>query len=350
MKLNKIAYAMLPMTLGLISQGAFADTTTIEVSTWGGATYEINTVVWPTWGKWVEEATEGRVTINVTHDLGSPDVQMDMVADQIADMTFFFHGYQPGRFLLTKLPEIPTFEDFSSEVASAAYWNTYNELFMNKNEHRGLRLIALGVHGPGVVITDEPIERLEDFAGERIRVGGGVMADVANALDISGVALPPTGIYEAASQGVVAGSMMTLGGLVSFRLAEVLPYTLEIPGGFYRGSFAFVMNEEKWSSISEDDRAAIMSVSGEKLSRLFGHVMDEVIDTRGVEFAKENNNTFYELSETELERLKSSLSEIRQDWIEAVQGRHSIDGLEALEYYREQLEKAKSSPSISTSL
>tara|TARA_R110000850_G_scaffold176655_9_gene302592 strand:+ start:929 stop:1390 length:462 start_codon:yes stop_codon:yes gene_type:complete len=141
------------------------------------------------------------------------------------------------------------------------------------------------------------------------------MGDVAKALDISGAALPPTGIYEAASQGIVSGSMMTLGGLVSFRLAEVLPYTLEVPGGFYRGSFAFVMNEEKWSSISEEDRNAIMSVSGEKLSRLFGHVMDEVIDKRDVEFANELNHTFYEFSEPELEKLKDSLSGIRQDWI-----------------------------------
>lgn len=61
-------------------------------------------MVWPTWKAWIEEATEGRVTVDVVHDLGPPASQMEMVADGIADATWVFHGYNAGRFLTTSYP------------------------------------------------------------------------------------------------------------------------------------------------------------------------------------------------------------------------------------------------------
>ena len=72
--------------------------TTINISTWGGPNHGMNTIVWPTWGAWIEEATEGRVTVEVVHDLGPPAAQMAIVADGIADATWVFHGFTPGRF------------------------------------------------------------------------------------------------------------------------------------------------------------------------------------------------------------------------------------------------------------
>ena len=109
-----------------LSASALAQTT-ITVSTWGGPNHGINTIVWPTWKSWIEEATEGRVTVEVVHDMGPPAAQMEMVADGIADASWIFHGHMAGRFALTQLPEFPTFENFSSEAASAAYWHTHQE-------------------------------------------------------------------------------------------------------------------------------------------------------------------------------------------------------------------------------
>ena len=37
---------------------------TLIISSWAPPTHLTNSIVWPTWGKWVEEATEGRVTTN----------------------------------------------------------------------------------------------------------------------------------------------------------------------------------------------------------------------------------------------------------------------------------------------
>ncbi|MCH4563121.1 TRAP transporter substrate-binding protein [Halomonas sp. EGI 63088] len=318
--------------------------TTINVSSWGGPNHGINTIVWPTWKSWIEEATEGRVTLQVTEDLGPPAAQMALVADGVADASWIFHGHMAGRFALTQLPEFPTFEDFSSEAASAAYWRTHQEHLAQANEHRGLEVMAVGVHGPGQIFTGEQVESLDDLIGKRLRVGGGVMTELANAMQVTGVALPPTGVYEAASQGVIDGAMLTLEGLRSFRVAEVLPNTLQVDGGFYRGSFAIIMNPMVWDQVSAEDREAIEAVSGESLSRLFGYMMD-VSDERGVAFAEELGNTFTQASEADIAMLRDVNDELIDQWADKV-SRGDLDAREALSFFREQLAVAAEGDSI----
>ncbi|SFC01048.1 TRAP-type C4-dicarboxylate transport system, substrate-binding protein [Marinospirillum celere] len=311
--------------------------TTLTVSSWGGPNHGINTHVWPNWGQWVEEATEGRVTVEVVSDLGPPNQQMDIVADGIGDVTWMFHGHFPGRFTATQLPELPFFEAISSEKMSAAYWRTHQEYLSAANEHRGVKVLGLGVHGPGQVFTRERVESLDQLEGKRLRTGGGVMSEIANRLGVSGVALPPTQTYESASQGVIEGAFLTLEGLRSFRIAEVAPYTLSLPGGLYRGSFAIVINPDVWDSISASDQEAIMEVSGERLSRLFGEMMD-LSDQAGVEFAKEKGNTFTEASSEVVEAAKQLTADLPDDWVERMNSSR-VDAEAALAFFRKQLQE-----------
>ncbi len=321
-----------------LSTSALAQTT-ITVSTWAGPNHGINTIVWPTWKAWIEEATEGRVTLDVVHDMGPPASQMEMVADGIADATWVFHGYNTGRFELTKLPEFPTFEEFSSEDASAAYWRTHQEYLAEAGEHRGVDVVAAGVHGPGWIFSREQYETLDDLRGERIRVGGGVMGDLSTALELTGVALPPTGVYEAGSQGVIDGAMLVPEGLRSFRVAEVFPHTLRVDGGFYRGSFTIVVNPMIWDRVSAEDRAAIEAVSGERLSRLFGYMFDTV-DVRGVAFAEEQGHTFTDLGDEDLETLSGISDTLVEAWAESVTESRGVDARAAMAYFHEQLDAA----------
>ncbi len=344
MKMHKLATLT---TLTALSLGVFQASmaTELTVSTWAGPNHGVNTIVWPTWASWVEEATEGRVTVNVVHDMGPPNAQMELIADGVADVTWLFHGLMPGRFELTKLPELPTFEEFSSEAASVAYWRTHNEYFADAGEHRGVEVIAVGVHGPGSLFLSQSIDSLDELRGKRVRIGGGVMSDISSALALTGVALPPASTYEAATQGVIDGAMLTLEGLRSFRLAEVLPYTVQMPGGFYRGSFSLVMNPDTWASLSEEDREAIESVSGEKLSRLFGYMMD-VVDVRGIEFAEQRGNTFIELPAEEIERFQQLAAELPEAWMEAA-GAKGVDGEAAHAFFFEQLDAAEGEEGLS---
>lgn len=211
-------------------------------------------------------------------------------------------------------------------------------------EHRGVEVLAMSVHGPGQIFVRGNISSLADLRGKRVRVGGGVMSDITGKLGVVGVSIAPTNVYESGAQGVIDGAMLTLEGLRSFRVAEVMPTTLTLPGGFYRASFAIMINSDTWNGLPEQDRKAIESVSGEKLARLFGYMMD-VADQRGIEFAKEQGNTFVEISAKEQEQLKELLKDLPETWIEQVSHRFP-DAREALAYYRAELAEAAKLPPI----
>ncbi len=318
--------------------------TTITVSTWGSPSHGINTIVWPTWNEWIEEATDGRVTLEVVYDLGPPQAQMELVADGVADASWIFHGHMPGRFQLTQLPEFPVFEEFDSETASAAYWHTHQEYLAEHDEHRGLEVLGVGVHGAGQVFTQSEITSLDELRGKRMRVGGGVMGDVASALGVNGSNIAPTETYEALAQGVVDGAFFTREALRSFRVAEVTDHTLEVPGGFYRGSFAIIVNPDTWAQISEDDREAIREVSEERLSRLFGYMMD-FYDERGETFAEEQGNTKHTLDDEQMEQLSEIVADIPEEWKAEVEGL-GVDGETALQHFHDQLDSLAEEPSI----
>ena len=93
----------------------------MTIAGWAPPTHGLNAIMWPNLIKMMEEATDGKVSGEIKFGLAPPPAMMDLVQDGAADMTVIFHGYQPGRFIGTKLIELPGYEG-NAEDASVAYW------------------------------------------------------------------------------------------------------------------------------------------------------------------------------------------------------------------------------------
>ena len=312
--------------------------TTLIISSWAPPTHLINDVVWPTWGKLIEEATEGRVKTKIEYDLGPPPAQMDLIRDGAADVTWMFHGYNPGRFVLTQAIELPGL-NASAEAASVAYWRIHEKYFASVNEHEGVTVVGITSHGPGIIHTKQAISKLEDLQGLKIRVGGGVSASVGELLGVVGVQVPAPKVYETLAQGVADGIFMPMETKKSFRLKEVAPYSMIMPGGLYYGSFAFVMNTDRLESLDEKDREAIWSVSGEVLSRIAGKAWDAA-DKIGQEDAIASGNTVITASDEVAQQYMELVAPLDQAWIEAANAK-GIDGAAALAELREEVKNYK---------
>lgn len=276
----KIVTLLSVLLLALSAQAA----TTLRVASWMAPTHPMNAVVWPTWAEWVEEATEGRVKVVVEYGLGHPKTMFSMVEDGVVDASFSYHGYVPGRFKLTQAVEQPRL-GASAEAASVAHWRVYERYFAAADEHNGLKVIGLFTHGPGYIHSTKPINSLEDLKGRKIRLGGGVQAELGHRLGVSPVSAPSTKVYEMMQQGVIDGYFMPMIDHRYMRLAEVTPYVVRLPEGMYMGSFGIFMNQEFLDGLSDADRQAILSVSGEKLSAMAGRAWDKG-DEEGLEAAK----------------------------------------------------------------
>ncbi|HPQ95541.1 MAG: TRAP transporter substrate-binding protein [Thiothrix sp.] len=320
-----------------------ADVTTLRAATWLPPSNPQNTTVWPTWAKWVEEATEGRVKVVVEDYTGHPKTLFSAVEDGILDVASTVNTYLPGRFKLPSVAEIPG-EISSAEGGSVALWKTYQEYFVEADEYDGLKVLSMFVHGPGQMHTKFPVNTLADMKGKKMRIGGGLVNELAARLEVTPVNAPATKSYEMLQQGVVDGTFLPAQEQKALRLTEVTTDLTLFPKGLYTTAFTIFMNPDFFEGLSPEDQEAIMSVSGEKLARLAGSAWGAA-DAEGIATAKEAGIHVVELSpdDPRVVEMHKLAEGIDQQWIKDVADR-KVDAAAALaafrKYVAEEEEKA----------
>lgn len=332
-KLFKTSLAALSLTASLCVQAE--EPIIMHVATAGPPSHVQNSVVFPTWGKWIEDATHGRVKIKLEYGLGSQSSFFSMVEDGIADAAWSFHGYVPGRFRLTKMAELPNL-GVNAEAASAAYWDVYEKYFAKAGEHNGVQLLGLFTHGPGQIFSKQPINSLSDLKGKKIRLGGGIQQALGQRLGVTPISAPGPKVYELMQQGIVDGVFMPTASEKDFRLAEVSPYLTILPGGLYLGSFAIFANEDFMSRLRPEDRKAILQVSGKRLSILAGHAWDQS-DRNGLLVAKKYHVKIHQVADDSpmAKNFGKVTAGMDQAWINSVSDLH-VDAKAALNAFRDE--------------
>jgi len=325
MKLNATVFATVFAALAGTTS-AWAEKTMV-VSSWLPPSHVMNEIIWPEFISRIEAATEGRVTGQVEYQLASPPSQADLIEDGGADAAWIFHGYNPGRFVTTKLIEIPGLEG-DSAAASVAHWRAHEQILSAAGEHEGVVPVAMMVHAPGSLHLSKEITSLDDVAGLKIRSGGGVMGDVLAGLDMAGVQVSAPKVYETVANGVADGTFFPGDTIAILRLTEVLPYSYRVPGGFYRGSFSIVMSEDFLDSVGEEDAAAIQAVLGEDFSAFAGAAWDEG-NARGIE-AQQSTGQVIDLDGAAAAKFEALVPAIQASVLEEVAAK-GVDAAAALD-------------------
>lgn len=310
------------------SMSAMAEDITLTISSWAPPTHGINAEMWPGLSEMISEATGGKVKTELKLGLAPPPAQMDLVMDGAADMTIIFHGYQPGRFTGTKLAELPGF-DGNAEAASVAYWRVHEKFLAQLDEHKGVKVMGLTTHGPGQIHSNKDIKTLADLNGLKTRLGGGVSGDVGAALGLVGIRVPAPKVYETLASGAADAVAMPMESRKGFKLTEVAANVLEMPGGYYRGSFAFLMSQEKFDSLPADIQKALdENVFGEPASRMLGQKWDKV-DAIGRQASIDAGNTITMASDADV----AAYQPIAAAVTEKVLGELSAKGVDAQAAY-----------------
>lgn len=333
MKTTKLFTKAALLSLGLAISGSAFAVKTLHVGTWLPPTNPQNAVVWPTWAKWVEEATEGRVKVEIEHDLGHPKTMFQLVEDGVVDAGFSYHGYVPGRFQLTEIAELPGL-GVGAEAGSVALWRIYNKYFMDAGEFEGLTLLGMFCHGPGYIQSVDPITSFDQIKGKKIRIGGGVQSELGKRMGVTAVSAPAPKVYEMMQQGVIDGAFLPLGEQKTLRLNEVARNVTMLPGGMYLGTFSMFISPYFLDQLEPRDRKAIMSVSGEKLSALAGRAWDG-IDEEGLKAAEDAGVNLIRVKEGDpmAKNFKKLIQGMDEQWIEKVSDRDS-DARQALKELR----------------
>lgn len=312
--------------------------TVLTVSSWLPPKHVIVAEMLVPWAAQVEEATEGRVKIKILPKaLGKPPAHFDIARDGLADITFGIHGYQPGRFVLNSIAEVP-FLGNDAEDISVAYWRMYEKHLAAANEHKGVKLLTLFTHGPGQIMnTKQEITEISQLKDMKMRIGGGIVKDVTANFGIVQLFKPAPQVYELISRGVADGVMFPLEAIDGFKMENIIKYVTRIPGGLYNTSFFFVMNEDKFNSLSAEDQAAIDSVSGEKFARMAGKAFQKRDDT-GLEKFHAAGGKITDAPAGMITEIQGYVTDVEAGWAEKV-SKLGLDGAQLL--YEMKTEVAK---------
>lgn len=271
------------------------------------------------WAKEISDrvAAETPHTINFAwHTGGSllgPQEIYQGVAAGSADIGTTAPLYTMGMFPLTMGLELPGYNNDNALVATMTMqeaWKISPEL---QKEYEDVKVMFFWATGPGDFITNKPIRRLEDIAGQQIRAAGGSTLAIA-ALGGTPVSMPMSDSYVALDTGIVDGILGPDDILEGFRLAEVTKFITKTPFVGYNVVFVKVMNLDTWNSLPLTVQQIIDEVNEEFVIKYGKLRTDNTI--KGQKFAVEKFGLeVIELSSTERDRWMEKINSIPQKWV-----------------------------------
>ena len=259
----------------LLASGWVSAQTVFTVSSWLPPSHTLSTSQ-KAWCDMLEKESTGRMKCNILPKgvVAAPGT-FDAVRDGLADISYTVDVYTPGRFINTQVAEFP-FLGNNAVATSVAYQRVYSKYFAPLGEHRGVKVLAVFTHGPGVIFNSKkPVSSAAEAASLKFRIGGGNINELSKAMGWNTTLKAAPESFELLSTGVMDGTFFPDESIASFKLS-MIKHATAFPGGLYNTSFVFMMNPAKYNALSAQDKAVVDKLSGEPAARLFGEGWDKV--------------------------------------------------------------------------
>ncbi|MEP4380234.1 MAG: TRAP transporter substrate-binding protein DctP [Alphaproteobacteria bacterium] len=292
------------------------------------------TKVLPTWGEWVEEATDGRVSIQIPpKSLASPPEQWGSVEKGIADAAVQFNGFVANRVTGPLVAMNPFVASADAPAMSQALWETYQKYF--PDEYKGVHALSMWVITPAEVYSqnDTPINSIDDLKSRKIWALPGTVANLMKKVGVGVVAGPAVQANEVISRGVVDGHIgLSPVSIAAFQLGPYTKSMTQFKTRIYSTSFSFVINEKKWAEISPEDQAAITAVSGPKFGRMAAQFWVDGDKAALEKFRNEWNISIHDADPAFEAALTEQSKFLTAGWIKKATDK-GIDGQAAYDFY-----------------
>lgn len=290
------------------------------------------------WADRVEAESGGRIKVDRYPSMalgGKPTDLVDQVSDGVADVVWTLAGYTPGRFPRTEVFELP-FMSQDAGATSAALWDMAQG--WQDSDFRGLHLLGLWVHGPGVIHSTRPVAGLPDMAGLKLRAPSRTASMLMERAGAAPIGMPAPAVPEALSKGVIDGALLPWEVTSSVRVQEFVRNHTEFEGpAVYTAVLILAMNPASYDRLPDDLKAVIDAASGAEFSRHAGAVQQNAdIPQRQATVAA--GGTILTIGGDQLPEWHGLGDQVISDWAGAAQG---FDGAALVAQAREAIAAAE---------
>ena len=325
-----------PALSGLAQQAV-----TLKFHTFMSPTSNVWLAMHKPWMDKVEKESGGRIKFEAypAMQLGGTPVQLyDQAKDGVVDVVWTLPGNTAGRFPRVEVFELP-FMMSNAEATSKAYWEYVQT--MAPDEFKDTQVIALQVHGPGVIHTvAKPVKSIADMRGLKMRAPTRQVTKLMGILGATPVGMPLTGIPDALSKGTIEGCVIPWEVVPSVKVNELTKFHTEFDpagGSLYTTTFVMAMNKAKYNSLAPDLKKVIDNNSGMATSAWLGKTQ-QGNDGIGRKSASDRGNTIYTLNAAEAQEFRRKSRAVEVEWVEDMNKR-GFDGKKLLDTARSLIEK-----------
>ncbi len=296
--------------------GAEAQELTLRLHNFNSPKAIANRLFMRPWAKEIEKKSAGRVKVQVFPAMqlgGKPSDLYGQARDGVVDIVWTLPGYSPGRFPLTEVFELP-FVAGDAVATSQALTEFYGTRM--RDEYKDTQPLVFHATARGHIHTaKQPIRKLEDLKGMKMRAPSRASAAMLRALGTVPVGMPVPKVYEALSRGVVEGTWIPWTIMRPFRLHEVTKFHTEV--ALSCALFLMTMNKKRYDGLPADIRKIVDDSTGMGLARRLGRMWQDD-EKPGRALAVKRGHRILALDDAERERWRKATQKVVDAWIEKV--------------------------------
>ena len=204
------------------------------------------------WAESIKQASNGTITIKIfpAQQLGKAFDHYNMARDGIADIAHVNPGYEPGRFPIMGLSELPFIFANAKEGSAAldAWYHKYAE-----REMKDVKYCLTFAHDPATFhTTNKKVTVPADVKGMKIRPANATIARFIVLLGGTNVQASAPESRDVLEKGVAEGITFPWGSIVLFGIDKVVKYHLD--SAFYVTEQTWVLNKAKYEAMSPAQR------------------------------------------------------------------------------------------------
>jgi TRAP-type C4-dicarboxylate transport system substrate-binding protein len=290
------------------------------------------------WMKEVEKRTGGRVKVTPYYgqSLGKVANSLDMLKTGICDLSLMPTGVLSKDFRVLDVLSLPGLIPNRTIGTELMYTLLYRGLL--EKEFTGFKPIVLQAHDSFyLAFGKKKVTTLEELKGLKIRFPSITIKAYFEALGATPVSVPPPELFNAINTGVLDGTSISPGYLVTSKLYEIMKY-ISWANPISSGANIVLMSQKTWDSLPPDIQLIMEELNTKAKYQYLDAGQQQDIDS--VKQLKAAGMEMYSLSPNELKRWQKLAGPVMEQWVSDTQAA-GFPGKEALEIALEVVERFK---------
>jgi TRAP-type C4-dicarboxylate transport system substrate-binding protein len=291
------------------------------------------------WAEKVGKDSNGRIKVQVYPSMqlgGKPEQLLQQVRDGVADVVWTLPGFTPGVMPKLEIFELPFLH--RSTKATVLGLQDYVEKYM-KEDFAPYHILLVHAHAGALFMTKDPINKVEDFEGMKLRSYSRTNAWILEALGAVPLQVALPELVPMLNKGTVSGSILPYEIAPAVKMQDLTNYFTTLAPPQPRLStaiFTLLMNKQKYESLPPDLKKVIDDNSGRKLAPSAIEIWDRIeLDGEKVMRSKPKNK-FVSLSPEETAKFKKKVQPVFDRFVDLLNksganGKEVLAEVEALE-------------------